>query len=54
MVQKSADRKRMMVTMQAMKLLLRSSQSRYTRMALILKNRWKKEATGCLENMARA
>lgn len=39
----------MIVTMQAMKLLLKTPQSRYTMTALTLKKRWKKEASGCLQ-----
>lgn len=48
-VQKSQERRRMIVTMQAMKLPLTNSQNRYVRMAVILKKRWKNEATGCLQ-----
>lgn len=46
--QKSHDRSRMMVTIQAMKLLDTSSHRRYTSMALTRKNRWKNDAMGCL------
>lgn len=35
--------------MQAIKLLVKSSQSRYTTIALMRKNKWKNDATGCLE-----
>lgn len=35
--------------MQAIKLLVKSSQSRYTTIALTRKNKWKNDATGCLE-----
>lgn len=47
-VQKSHESRRIIVTMQAMKLPLTISESRYTTMALTLKKRWKKAATGCL------
>lgn len=49
-VQKSQERRRMIVTMQAMKLLLKNSQNRYVRTAVTLKKRWKNEATGCLQS----
>lgn len=46
--QKSQESRRMIVTIQAIKVLLKNSQNRYVRMAVTLKKRWKNEATGCL------
>lgn len=49
-VQKSHERRRMMVTIQAMKLLLRISQNKYTKMAVARKKRWKNATSGCLQH----